>query len=188
MKLGSLIMGLILTTNILAQDKVESVFLGEYKLISSVEGECAETVVVAEREVSEYALWITYYSESQSFAGNEKFDKINAPLKSSNDTCMTAGPVNPFCFESRKEITKYDQETLTLENFAGKKTTFSNAKYNYTKLEALENGLKVTQLKMEKPMAHGVFTFTPVETGATSTAYYTFPSVKLNSVCIYDKQ
>ena len=188
MKMGAIVLALLMTSNLLAADKVDTVFLGEYKLLTTEEGECAETLVVNEGEGSEYALWLTYRNADNAFAGNEKFEDINEPLKTSNDTCFTAGPVNPFCIENRKEITKYDPETLTLEQFEGKKTTFSYAKYSYTKVAPVENALQVTTLKVEKPMVAAAFLFTSVEVGATDLSYYFYPMIKKNSVCVFDKQ
>lgn len=188
MKSKTILLALIFCSPCFGGDKVDPVFLGEYKLISTEKGECAEAVIVNTKERQKYSLWITYRDETNNFAGNEKFEDINDSLISSTDSCMTAGPPIPFCTESRKEITKYDQAAQVLENFYGYKRGMNNAKYKYTKLEVVDGGLKVTRLEMEKPMAPGVFTMTPVEYGATSTSYYTFARVKTNSVCVYDKQ
>ncbi|MCR9203240.1 MAG: hypothetical protein NXH75_01600 [Halobacteriovoraceae bacterium] len=179
---------LVTSATVMAVDVVDSSFLGEYKLISSEKGECSEAVLIKTKEREKYSLWITYRDENNLFAGNEKFEDINDSLITSNGPCPTAGPVLPLCVLSKKEITKYNKEKMILENFFGSKKTFSKAKYKYTKLDLEGQSLTVTQLKLEKPMPPGVFTLTPLESGATNTAYYTFATVNENSVCVYDKQ
>ncbi len=170
----------------MASSKVDSSFLGNYKLIANLDGNCPESMVVSDKETTNYAVWLTFYNEAGEFITNEKFDKINQSMQSSNDTCHTAGPVNPFCIESRKELATYDEETLTLARYFGKKTTFSYAKYEYTKLQVKEGAqLEVEYSRIERPMNHSAFTFTPLQTGATSTDFFTLPIVKEQFKCSY---
>jgi len=178
---------LTLSAKAFADTKVDAQFLGEHKLISNIQGQCPESVVLKEKANASYSVWITYYDEAGKFISNAKFDNINSPVKISNDTCMTAGPINPFCMESRKEITKYDEQTNILETFNAKKTTYSNAVYNHVKVQMDAQGLQVSYKKVEKPMAHAIFSFTPIETGATDLAYYTFAMVKESFDCRYSK-
>lgn len=185
-----LLFSILLTapSSLMAVDVVDTSFIGEYKLISNERGECSETIEISTREREKCSLWITYRDANNTFAGNEKFEDINDSLISSNDPCPTAGPVIPLCVISSKEITKYNKEKKILENFFGSKKTFSNANYKYTKLELANKSIVVTRLSLEKPMAPGIFTLTPLESGATNTAAYTFPRIKKNSVCVYDIQ
>lgn len=191
MKNNSAIIALaILATTQLANasTEVSSTFLGDYKLISSQEGNCAESLNIKEGKGTTYSLWVTYRDENIQFLGNEKFEDINEPRQSITDSCLTAGPVIPFCVETRKEVTKFDSDKKVLENFYGKKSNYSTtARYKYTKLEIVNDGLKVTKLEMEKPMAPGVFSFTSVEVGATNRAFSPFAKTKEYSICTYNK-
>lgn len=172
----------------MANTKVDSNLLGTYKLVSNLEGECPEAVVVTEKENTGYAVWISFFDTAGDFITNSSFKKLNEPVEVSNGTCFSAGPVNPFCMESRKEMSRYDSENLVLERFYGKKTTLSNAKFTYVKLAVKnESQIEVTYMKMEKPMAHPLFTFTPIESAATDTAYYNFPIIRENFSCNYDR-
>lgn len=173
---------------IIASTEVSSTFIGDYKLISSQEGSCAESLNVKEGRGTTYSLWVTYRDENIQFLGNEKFEDINGPRQSETDSCLTAGPVIPFCVETRKEVTKFDKNKKVLENFYGKKSNYSTtARYKYSKLEIVNDGLKVTKLEMEKPMAPGVFSFTSVEVGATSRSFSPFAKTKEYSICTYSK-
>lgn len=172
-----------------ATEKVSSSFLGHYQLIENIEGNCAETLEVKERSGDKYALWLTYRDEENHFLGNEKFSEINTPEKSDTDTCMTAGPVLPFCYETIKELTRYNEKKKLLESFYGRKSNYSKtARYEYSKVEQRDGGLRTTQLRMEKVLPLGVFTMTPVEVGANHRAYNPFLKIKKYIICSYRKK
>ncbi len=172
----------------MANTKVDSSIIGKYKLLSNLEGECPETLVVTEKENTKYSVWISFYNENAEFISNNSFSNLNEPVEISSGTCFTAGPVNPFCMEIRKELVKYDEQNLVLEKFKGNKKTYNTAKLYYTKL-AVKDGsqLEVTYREFEKPMAYAQFNFTPIESAVTNTAYYTFPIFKKNFSCNYGK-
>lgn len=167
-------------------NRVSSSFVGSYSLIESEKGDCATTLIIKEVEAPNYALWTTFRDENEAFLGNEKYTDINAPRQSETDSCMTAGPVIPFCIETRKELTRYNEEKQVLENFYGKKSNYSkSARYRYSKVERIGDDIKVTQLEMEKVLAPGVFTMTAIEIGATNRPFNPFVEVSKDSVCTY---
>ena len=165
--------------------KVSSSFLGTYRLLTNLEGECPEYATFKEGAGSNYSAWITFNDSNRAFITNVKFDDINAPTKISNDTCMSAGPVNPFCMETRKELTTYDQENEVLQDYYGKKTTYSNAQFRYVRIQKNTDALEVHFKRMEKPLNHAVFSFTPIENGATDMSYYFFPMITQEFKCTY---
>jgi hypothetical protein len=178
---------LVLSLSASADTRVDESFIGDYKLISNQEGHCPETAQIKVRESVSYTLWITFKDERGNFINNDKFTNLNEPERTTSDTCMTAGPINPFCVRSSKELTTYNPETLELKSYSGLKTTYSNAKFSYYSLQMKEGMLELSYMKMQKPMLQALFTFTPVDFMATDLTSFTLPVVENAYTCTYGK-